>query len=112
MGELCLHEVTDMEFKALALVADPFDEYAYIKIEGSEYDYGVLDKLMPAVANPYDSFQIKTKKIKQPQYRDIGRNDKCHCGSSKKHKRCHMGSQLELMDLFIISLDNRSTRHV
>ena len=35
---------------------------SYLKIEGSEYDYGVLDKLMPAVASPYDGFQIKTKK--------------------------------------------------
>lgn len=110
MGELCLHEVTDMEFKALALVADPFDKYAYLKIEGSEYDYGVLDKLMPAVASPYDGFQIKTKKIKQPQYRDLGRNDKCPCGSGKKYKRCHMDSQLELMDHYIISFDDRSPR--
>lgn len=104
MGELCLRKVTNMEFKAMAIVTDPFDKYAYITIPDKEYDYGMLDWLMTYVKSPYDSFSIETKKEKKPEYIKIGRNDPCPCGSGKKYKKCHLGTDSELMDHHVVHM--------
>lgn len=104
MGELCLRKVTNMEFKAMAIVTDPFDKYAYITIPDKEYDYGMLDWLMTYVKSPYDSFSIETKKEKKPEYIKVGRNDPCPCGSGKKYKKCHLGTDSELMDHHVVHM--------
>lgn len=98
IGELCLREVTDMEFKAFSIVTDPFDKYTFVKLEGQEYNYGMLEQLMPEINSPYDGFCIETIKIKKPEFEGIGRNSKCPCGSGKKYKRCHLGKADERMD--------------
>lgn len=98
MGELCLREVIDMEFKGLSIVSDPFDKYAYLKFQEQEYDYGMLEALMMEIETPYDEFHIETIKIQRPEYKGIGRNELCPCGSGKKYKRCHLGTKDELMN--------------
>lgn len=104
MGELCLRKVTDMEFKAVCIVTDPFDKYTYLQIEGKEYNYGMLETLMPEINSPYDEFHIETVKIKKPNYKNVGRNDLCPCGSGKKYKKCHLGTKDELMDHHIVHM--------
>ena len=98
MGELCLRKVVDMEFKALCIVTDPFDKYTYVQLPDQEYDYGMLEALMVEIDSPYDKFSIETVKVKKPEYKGIGRNDPCPCGSGKKYKRCHLGTKDELMN--------------
>lgn len=98
MGELCLRKVIDMEFKALCIVTDPFDKYTYVQLPDQEYDYGMLEALMVEIDSPYDKFSIETIKVKKPEYKGIGRNDPCPCGSGEKYKRCHLGTKGELMD--------------
>lgn len=105
MGELCLRKVTDMEFKAVCIVTDPFDKYTYLQIEGKEYNYGMLETLMPEINSPYDEFHIETVKIKKPNYKNVGRNDLCPCGSGKKYKKCHLGTKDELMDHHIVHME-------
>lgn len=97
MGELCLRKVTDMELKAVAIVTDPFDKYAYIKLQNQEYDYSMLEILMTEIESPYDEFYVETIKVLKPEYKGVGRNDKCPCGSGKKYKKCHLGTKGELM---------------
>ena len=104
MGEMCLREVTDMEFKAMAIVTDPFDKYSYVSIPDKEYDYGMLEWLMSYVKSPYDDFFVETKKEKKPEYRTVGRNELCPCGSGKKYKKCHKGSKSELMDHHVVHM--------
>ena len=110
MGELCFRKVIDMEFKAVSIVTDPFDKYAYIKLEGKEYDYGMLDKLMPEIKSPYDEFYIETVKVKRPEFRGVSRKAKCPCGSGKKYKRCHMGKTSEMMDHNIVHMQRPVTK--
>lgn len=98
MGELCLREVVDIEFKALCIVTDPFDKYTYVQIPDQEYEYGMLEALMTEIDDPYDEFYIETVKVLKPEYKNIGRNALCPCGSGKKYKRCHLGTKAELMD--------------
>ena len=105
MGELCLREVTDMELKSVSLVTDPFDKYAFVKLEGKEYNYGMLEQLMPEINSPYDDFYIETIKVKKPEFKAIARNSQCPCGSGKKYKRCHCGKADEMMDHHIINME-------
>lgn len=88
MGEQCVHRVTDLEFKAIALVTEPFDKYTYVQIEGKEYDYGMVEMLLSGLENPYDKFWIETKMVKSPEYKRISRNELCPCGSGKKGNPC------------------------
>lgn len=98
MGELCLRKVVDMELKAFSIVTDPFDKYSYVKLPDQEYDYGMLETLMKEIESPYDEFYIETVKVTKPEYKNVGRNEICPCGSGKKYKKCHLGTKAELMD--------------
>ena len=98
MGELCLRKVVDMEFKALCSVTDPFDKYTYVQLPDQEYEYGMLEALMVEIDDPYDEFYIETVKVLNPEYKNVGRNALCPCGSGKKYKKCHLGTKAELMD--------------
>lgn len=104
MGELCQLHVTDMELRAIAIVTDPFDKYTVLHPQGLEYDYGMLDALMAQISGPYDDFSIEITKIKDPTYAHIGRNAPCPCGSGKKYKHCHLGSQGEWIDHYIVHM--------
>ena len=103
-GELCLREVMDFEIKKFVVVSDPFDKYCFLKIVDQEYDYSVLEKLTQIVKNPYEKFSVEVKKIKSDEYKNIGRNEVCPCGSGKKYKNCHLGTADEMMDYMHIVL--------
>ncbi len=106
MGELCLREITSIEFKAFAIVTDPFDKYSFLEIQDAEYDYGMIEYLMENIHNPYDEFEVETIKVKSPEYLKIGRNDKCPCGSGMKYKKCHRGTSSELINHYKVHLLN------
>lgn len=110
MGELCLREVVDIEFKALCIVTDPFDKYTYVQLPDQEYDYGMLEALMAEIDDPYDEFHVETIKVLKPEYKNIGRNALCPCGSGKKYKKCHLGTNRELMDHHIVHLSKSGLR--
>ena len=102
MGELCLRRRMDMELKALSIVTDPFDKYTYIQLPDHEYDYGMLEMLMAEIDSPYDEFYIETVKVLKPKYKSVERNQLCPCGSGRKYKKCHLGTDDELMDHYQI----------
>lgn len=106
MGQQCQHVVTDLEMKAIAIVTQPFDKYAYLKIPDKEYNYGMVEMLISEINNPYEDFRIETVKKKKPEYEKIGRNTICPCGSGKKYKKCHLGNQDELMDHYIVHFNH------
>lgn len=109
MGEQCFHEITDFEFKGVALVKNPYDKYTYVKPEGKEYNYGMIEMLMSGVKHPYDEFWVEVKKVKRPEYKDVGRNDLCPCGSGMKYKKCHCGKEGEQMNHNIVHLLHSSS---
>lgn len=88
MGELCLREVTDYEIIGVAIVKHPLDKYAILKLEGQEYNYQVLDYLMRKLDSPFRPWYIEELKRKRPEFMNVGRNEKCPCGSGNKYKRC------------------------
>lgn len=109
MGEQCTHIVTDLDFKGVALVNEPFDKYAYVKLDGKEYNYGMVEMLISELNNPYDKFWIEVQMVKKPEFKNIGRNDSCPCGSGVKYKKCHLGKEDELMEHHIIHYDKPTT---
>lgn len=95
MGELCLREVTDLEIIGMALVKHPLDKYAIMKVEGQEYNYGILDELMKKIESPFIPWHVDQVERKKPEYLHIGRNDRCPCGSGKKYKKCCINTARE-----------------
>ena len=104
MGQLCQKIITDMELKAIAIVTEPYDKYAFVKIKGYEYDYHILDELLNKINDPFKKFVVTQKHIKQEKYLKTKRNDWCPCGSGKKYKKCHFGSDDELMTFYQINI--------
>lgn len=92
MGELCFKKVTSLEFLGVAIVKNPFDKYAVIQIDGHEYDYSHLEELIHNLHSPYWKWYVETTKRISPIYINVGRNEKCPCGSGKKYKKCCMNT--------------------
>lgn len=107
MGELCCRIVTDFEIKATCIVTDPYDKYTVIEVEGKEYNYEAIKRVISEIDGPYENFYIKTSFIKKPEFTNISRKSKCPCGSGKKYKNCHLGMKEELMKHYDIILSKR-----
>jgi hypothetical protein len=109
MGEMCCHEITDMEFLAEAIVTDPFDKYTIIHVEGQEYNYYLLEQLMNVVTDPFTLWNVDELEVMRPEYKNIGRNDLCPCGSGKKYKKCCLRTDKIYTKHYRISLANRES---
>ncbi|MCD7835163.1 MAG: SEC-C domain-containing protein [Lachnospiraceae bacterium] len=109
-GEQCCYKVTDFQILAVAIVTDPFDKYALLKIEGQDFNYQVLDFLMEQLESPYQLWNVKKIKVQNPEYNNVGRNDMCPCGSGKKYKKCCMGTLNEKMDHFVFDIPEHSEK--
>ena len=53
----------------------------------------MLEYLMAEVDSPYEEFYIETIKVKSDEYKNVGRNELCPCGSGIKYKKCHLGKR-------------------
>ncbi len=93
MGEMCSRIVTDYQIIAASLVRDPFDKYAILHIDGQKYNYKMLETLLPNLNSPYDYWDIEELPMLKPEYKNLGRNDRCPCGSNKKYKKCCLGTK-------------------
>ena len=51
---------------------------------------GVVSKLL--TYRPRTLAEIRGDAGQQPQRKSLGRNDPCWCGSGKKYKNCHLGT--------------------
>lgn len=103
-GEQCYHKITDYEFLGMALVKDPFDKYTYLKMEGQDYNYEVIDFLMEKLQSPYELWNVEKTRKMNPNYENVGRNSACPCGSGKKFKKCCMGTTNLMMNHYIFDL--------
>ncbi len=95
MGEMCCQIIEDAEFIGIAIVKNPLEKYTVLFPQGMEYNYFMLENLMPKLNTPYDRWYVDIIKESNPIYKNIGRNDKCPCGSDKKYKKCCLGTEKE-----------------
>ena len=70
----------------------------------------MLEELIREIDDPYDEFSIETIKVIKPEFKSIGRNELCPCGSGKKYKKCHLGTAEELMDHHIVHMSKPIAR--
>jgi hypothetical protein len=96
-GELCIREVTQVEFLGLAFVSSPVQKYSVPFLsneDGNEvdhYNYKLVKYVITRLPSPFHEWEIEWKKIQHPlplKYRGLKRNDDCPCGSGKKYKKC------------------------
>lgn len=96
-GEYCFRIVEKAEFIGMAMVENPVQKYSvpFLSDEkGGEkkdhYNYQVVKYLIDALISPYDEWQVQhfDKLHSHSAFLDIGRNEKCPCGSNKKYKKC------------------------
>lgn len=108
-GNLCMREITDLEFIGFAIVKNPFDKYAVITMPDFEYDYTLLNKVMPYLNSPFDRWLVTVKQRQRKEYAAIKRNDKCPCGSGKKYKNCCLGTKNEECDHYAFTFFDNPT---
>jgi hypothetical protein len=94
-GEMCVHKVEEARFLELSVVPNPVQKYSvmWLMKDGKQvdhYDYSNVAYVIAGLRRPYDGWDLQRTMIREPhsQYRDVGRNDKCPCGSNKKYKKC------------------------
>lgn len=87
-GELCLKVAGDIEFIGVSIVKNPFDKYTVLFPEGMEYDYGAIIELMKFWKHPYEKWKLISFREVKKEYKEIGRNNLCPCGSQRKYKKC------------------------
>lgn len=116
MGELCMHETTDFEYKDLKAVRDPFDKFEILEpYEPKEmtYSFAMLEMLMGSLRSPYEYWEVEIVRDKNPEYARVGRNDKCPCGSGKKFKHCCMNDEKKMyFDHYKIRMMNEPGENV
>lgn len=108
MGKMCSRIVKDITFLGAAIVADPFDKYAVLKIEGQEFNYDLIKYISGHLNSPYDLWYYEIEQKIQPQYKALKRNEKCACGSGKKYKRCCMNTNRIYRDHYKFSIIRRN----
>lgn len=104
MGKMCSRSVEDMEFIGVAVVTDPFDKYAILKIEGQEFNYDLIEYVSDNLKSPYDLWTYEIERKIQPKFQNLNRNDKCACGSGKKYKKCCMNTNRIYMEHYKINI--------
>lgn len=85
---MCLRIAGDLEFHGIALVKDPFDKYAVLFPEEKEYNYAVLEHFLENWTDPYIKWELNIYRELNDDYKRLGRNKHCLCGSGRKYKHC------------------------
>ena len=98
-GEICARHVDDVRVLDIAYVNNPHDkrtvQFPIEKETGKAvdtYNYGNVYYAVERLSHPFSNWDLKVSRVKHStsDYRLIGRNSLCPCGSEDKFKRCCM----------------------
>ncbi len=96
-GEMCGHEITEMQVLEVSITQKPAHKYAVMIPVNSDtgsqedgYDYALVKYVVARLRSPFYAWHVHWTKIRHPhsRFRHVGRNDPCPCGSGKKYKLC------------------------
>ncbi len=96
-GEMCIRIVTKMELLGMAFVKSPLQKYSVPFMTDEKtgkrvdhYNYAVVSCLIERLQSPFDSWDVHWTKRRHShsKFKNVGRNDKCPCGSEEKYKNC------------------------
>ena len=86
----------------VSMVKHPADKRCVVQYDDNEEQFKLIRFLSELISfrklKPleFGDLRFSKRKIKNPDYREIGRNKPCYCGSGKKFKRCCIS--LEFID--------------
>jgi|Wag4MinimDraft_11_1082651.scaffolds.fasta_scaffold02337_2 hypothetical protein len=96
-GELCIRIVKEAVALGVSFVESPVQKYSVPFLTDEEtgekidhYDYSLLEYLIKRLNSPFSNWDVHWTKKRHPHsnFKDVGRNDECPCGSGKKYKKC------------------------
>lgn len=87
-GEMCCRIITKLKMLSISIVKNPKDKYSALFPEKKKYNYKMLDNLLEVLEHPFIPWDLEIEKALKPEFKNIGRNALCPCGSSKKYKKC------------------------
>lgn len=96
-GEFCGRVIKSMQVAAIAMVKNPVQKYSVpfstdpiTNKTVDHYNYALVQYLMRGLNSPFHSWDVVKTEARHPHsyYKDVGRNEKCPCGSDKKYKFC------------------------
>lgn len=118
-GEMCCRIVTKVQILGTAMVESPLQKYSVPFLVDNatgnavdHYNYEAVEYLVNRLKSPFDAWNVEigTKVYPHSHFRNLGRNDKCPCGSGKKYKQCCIdkkGVELEQYDFLIEGYDSK-----
>lgn len=93
-GEVAYEIVKNVNFQAVALVSNPLDKRCVMSISGDtrteEEKFKLLDYFVSNSNELLVMFKIEEQitQRKRDDAKNVGRNERCPCGSGKKFKKC------------------------
>jgi hypothetical protein len=84
----------------VSLVTDPDDKRCVIQYDDASDHFKLVRLLAELVASKqwrpadFSHLRYSERRLPNPDYRPVGRNDLCSCGSGKKFKKCCIGNAL------------------
>lgn len=90
-GKMRCEIITDYELIGGSLVENPEDHYGVpilTEPDNIVYNYERLEEVINYLDTPYESWTLNELRIKNKEYKKLGRNSLCLCGSKKKYKKC------------------------
>jgi len=85
-------QMTDIDH--VAMVSQPRDKRCVERLEDDDPRFAVVRKLAELLSegvlrpSQFGQLLFSTRRMRNPEFRILGRNEPCFCGSGKKFKRC------------------------
>ena len=118
-GEMAYGIAMNVRFDHVAIVGNPVDKRCVVSYpnESSHFDVvryiGELFFNKKLLVSEFGGIFWGKRKIKNPEYRHLKRNDQCYCNSGRKFKRCCIGKNfIEQDHAQIIPTKSQVTRTV
>jgi len=101
-GQMCCRIVTDMELLGIAMVETPLQKYSVPFLSDEKtgksidhYDYSLLKYLIKRITGPFEDwdYELTSKVYSHNHFSNVGRNEKCPCGSGRKYKKCCLNKE-------------------
>lgn len=95
-GEMAARVITKVKMLHVSIVDTPFQKYSVIFPNGNDDPrLKPFKELAYRLESPWRSwrFEKEERRDYHPAYRDVGRNERCPCGSSLKYKRCCLNNE-------------------
>lgn len=113
-GEMCCHEITDIDWKSISIVTNPQHKYAVLFPQEEETNanasgkYSTIIRVMGQLETPFDEWKTFMGKRAMPREEFEGQDPTslCRCGSMENFSDCCFGKSEILIAWIHIEIGN------